>query len=117
MSDVMESGSARSTPIRAWSERTEANFNAKRIELGVADALKDIPGVTTLMLLAFGEQGIRSIEDLAGCATDDLYGWIEDEAGTVTRHEGILARFKVSRHECDEIILHARINAGWIGKV
>jgi len=110
----MELGTAASTPNRSWSERTEANFDAKRIELGVADALKDIPGITTLMLVAFGEQSIKSIEDLAGCTTDDLYGWVEDEAGTVTTHVGILARFRVSRHECDAIILHARIKAGWI---
>jgi len=24
-----------------------------------------------------------SMEDLAGCATDDLYGWIEDKSGSV----------------------------------
>jgi transcription termination/antitermination protein NusA len=37
------------------------NFDAKRKELGVEDSLKDVPGVTTQMLVAFGEQGIKSI--------------------------------------------------------
>jgi N utilization substance protein A len=94
---------------------TEAGFDAKRRELGVADELKSIPGVTTLMLVAFGMQGIKSIEDLAGCATDDLHGWIEEKSGNVTRHAGILDRFSVSRSECEAIILHARFKAGWLG--
>ena len=71
-----------------WSARAEANFEAKRIELGVADELKEVPHVTALMLVAFGERGIKSIEDLAGCATDDLYGWIEHSSAKIIRHEG-----------------------------
>jgi N utilization substance protein A len=63
------------------------------------------------MLVAFGQQGIKSI---AGCATDDLYGWTEDKAGDVTRHDGIPRRFEVSRSECEAMILHARVKAGWI---
>ena len=93
---------------------TESGFDAKRRELGVADELTTIPGVTTLMLVAFGMQGIKSIEDLAGCATDDLHGWIEEKSGNVTRHPGILDHFAITRSECDAIILQARIKAGWI---
>jgi transcription termination/antitermination protein NusA len=66
------------------------------------------------MLVAFGMQGIKSIDDLAGCATDNLHGWNEDQSGNVTRHSGILDRFAVSPSECDAIILHARVKAGWI---
>jgi hypothetical protein len=43
---------------RRLSERVEVNVDAKRKELGVEDALKDIPGVTTPMVVAFGEHGI-----------------------------------------------------------
>jgi N utilization substance protein A len=92
----------------------EALFDAQRRELGVADELKTVPAITTLMLVAFGRQGIRSIEDLAGCATDDLHGWTEDKFGKVIRHDGILEHFKVSRTECEAMILYARIKAGWI---
>jgi transcription termination/antitermination protein NusA len=101
-------------PNHRGSAHTEASFDAKRRELGVSDELKGIPGVTTLMLVPFGVQGIKSIDDLAACATDDLHGWIEDQSGNVTRHPGILDRFAVSRSECDAIILHARVKAGWI---
>ena len=113
MSDLLEEGSASDTPRRR-SALTEANFDAKRKELGVADELKEIPGVTTLMLVEFGEQGVKSIEDLASCATDDLYGWIEECPERVTKHNGILHRFAVSRNECDAMILYARTKAGWI---
>jgi hypothetical protein len=96
------------------SDRIELNFDAKRKELGVESGLKDIPGVTTRMLVAFGEHGIKSIEDLADCATDDLDGWSESKDGKTIRHKGILDRFKVSRKDCEAIIINARIKAGWI---
>ena len=79
------------------SDRIKANFDAKRKELSVEDGLKDIPGVTTRMLAAFGKHGIKSIEDLADCATDDLSGWSESKDGQTIRHKGILDRFRVSR--------------------
>ena len=96
------------------SQPSEVNFDAKRKELGVEDSLKDVPGVTTQMLVAFGEQGIKSIEDLADCAADDLDGWSESKDGNTIRHAGILDRFKMSREDCEAIIINARIKAGWI---
>jgi N utilization substance protein A len=47
----------------------------------VDDALKTVPGVTSKMLVKFGENDIKSVEDLAGCATDDLVGWTERKEG------------------------------------
>lgn len=111
MSDALETEAGPPGPHRHWT-----NLEARRIKLGVADELKDIPGVTTLMLVIFGEQGIKSIEDLAACATDDLCGWSEDKSGRITKYEGILERFRVSRNKCDAMILHARMKAGWIDK-
>jgi N utilization substance protein A len=112
LSDSLEP--APSCPNTRSAQEIEAGFEAKRRELGVADDLKGIPGLTSLMLVAFGEHGIKTIEDLAGCATDDLFGWIEERFGSVTAHEGVLHRFNVSRAECDAMILRARIKAGWI---
>lgn len=103
-----------SSEPRRSSEHIEANFDAKRKELGVEDGLKDIPGVTTQMLVALGEHGIKSIEDLADCATDDLDGWSESKDGQTIRHKGILDGFRVSRKDCEAIIINARIKAGWI---
>jgi hypothetical protein len=96
------------------SERIKTSSDSKRKELGVDDALKNIPGITTRMLVAFGEHGIKSIEDLADCATDDLNGWSESKDGKTIRHAGILDGFRVSRKKCEAIIIDARIKAGWI---
>jgi len=95
------------------SEKIDGNFDAKRKELSVEDGLRDIPGVTTLMLVALGERGIKSIEDLADCATDDLDGWSEFKDGKTVRHTGILDHFRVSRQDCEAMIINARTKAGW----
>ncbi len=94
--------------------RIDAEYDARRKELGVADELSDIPGVTPRMLVAFGENGIKTVEDLAGCATDDLSGWTERKDGEATRVAGILDGFELTREECEAMIMRARVNAGWI---
>ena len=95
------------------AEQFDANFDAELKELGVENELKDIPGVTTLMLFVLGEHGIRSIDDLADCATDDLDGWNEFKDGKTIRHAGILDRYRVSRQDCEAMIINARTKAGW----
>src|SRR5450432_4029714 len=52
--------------------RIEAEFDDQRKALGVSDDLKVIAGVTTPMLVKLGENGVKTVEDLAGCATDEL---------------------------------------------
>ena len=83
-------------------------------ELGVEDALKEVPGVTTKMLVALGENGVKTVEDLAGCATDDLAGWTERKDGEAKHEAGFLDGFELSREECEAIIMQARLKAGWI---
>ena len=65
------------TRAREYLARIEAERDARRVELGVSDDLAKIEGVTTAMMVALGEAGIKTIEDLADCATDDLVGWTE----------------------------------------
>ena len=60
------------TRAHDYLARIEAEQDARRKELGVADELKEIDGVTTAMLVKFGENDVKTVEDLAGCATDDL---------------------------------------------
>src|SRR5438105_4336798 len=102
------------TRARDYLDRIEEEFDAKRRELGVEDAVKEVPGVTTSMLVAFGENGIKSVEDLAGCATDDLVGWSERKDGESTKHAGVLDGFEVPGHEAEAIIMQARLNAVFI---
>ena len=103
-----------SQPRASSSHRTETTVDVKPMELGAEDSLRDIPGVTDQMLVAFGEHGVTSIEDLAACATDDLDGWSESKDGKSIRHAGILDRLGLSRADCEAIIINARIKAGWI---
>ncbi len=94
--------------------KQEAELDAKRKELGVEDALKQIPGVTTKMLVALGENGIKTVEDLAGCATDDLVGWTERNNGETKHEPGFLEGLNLSREEAEAIIMQARLKAGWV---
>jgi transcription termination/antitermination protein NusA len=99
---------------REYLEGQEAELDAKRKELGVEDALKEVPGITTAMLVQLGEEGIKTVEDLAGCATDDLAGWSERKNGEVTKHAGTLEGLELSREEIEALIMQARVMAGWI---
>jgi N utilization substance protein A len=99
---------------REYLARIEAELDAKRQELGVEDALKEVPGVTTRVLVALGENDIKTVEDLAGCATDELSGWSERKDGETVRHPGILDGFELSREEIEGVIMQARLKAGWI---
>jgi N utilization substance protein A len=94
--------------------KLEAELDAKRRELGVEDAVKDVPGVTLEMLVKFGENEIKTVEDLAGCATDDLVGWSERKDGETTKHAGILDGIEISREDAEAMIMQARVKAGWI---
>src|ERR1700691_3930691 len=100
---------------REYLEQLESELENKRKELGVDDALKTVPGVTSKMLVKFGENEIKTVEDLAGCATDDLVGWTErKEGGEPTKHPGILDANDISRDDAENMIMQARVIAGWI---
>jgi len=94
--------------------RKELGSRSRAAKLGLEDAFDDIPGILASMLVAFGKNGIKTIEDLAACATDDLVGWTEHSGDEITMHPGIFSDMVVSRKQCDAIILQARVRAGWI---
>jgi len=99
---------------REFLDKEEGELDAKRKELGVDDALKEVPGVTTRMLVDLGQDGIKSVEDLAGCVTDDLIGWSERKDGETVKHAGILHDFELTREDAEALIMQARIKAGWV---
>jgi N utilization substance protein A len=99
---------------REFLAAQEAELDVKRKELGVEDAMREVPGVTTAMMVKLGEEGIKTVEDLAGCATDDLAGWSERKDGETTKYPGMLDGFDLSRDECEAVIMQARVKAGWI---
>jgi transcription termination/antitermination protein NusA len=104
------------TRARDYLAKIEAELDAKRQELGVEDAVKDVPGVTTAMLVRFGENSIKTVEDLAGCATDDLAGWTERKDGETVREAGILDGLDLTREDAEAMIMQARVRAGWISE-
>jgi len=92
----------------------EAELDAKRKELGVADELTEIPGITMKMLVALGENGVKTVEDFAGCATDDLTGWTERKDGETKKEPGFFDGIDISREDAEALIMEARLKAGWI---
>ncbi|MHA1518323.1 MAG: transcription termination factor NusA [Alphaproteobacteria bacterium] len=102
------------TRAREHLEKLEAELDAKRKELGVADELLEVPGLNTAMLVVLGENDVKTIEDLADCATDDLAGWNERQEKETTHYNGFLEGFGLSRTQCEDLILAARVKAGWI---
>ncbi|WP_306117358.1 MULTISPECIES: transcription termination factor NusA [unclassified Roseitalea] len=101
---------------REYLDRIEAENDARRKELGVADEIRDVPGVTTAMMVALGEDGIKSLEDFAGCAVDDLVGWRERVDGETKHYEGVFTPFGTTRAEAEEMIVAARLAVGWISE-
>jgi N utilization substance protein A len=102
---------------REYLEQQEAERDAKRRELGVADELAEIPGINTAMMVALGENGIKTVEDFADCATDELVGWTErkkEKDAEPVKHKGILDGFELSRTDVENMIMAARVHAGWI---
>jgi transcription termination/antitermination protein NusA len=99
-----------------YLDRQESELDAKRKELGVEDELTEVPGITARMLVKLGEGGVKTVEDLADCATDDLSGWTERKDGETKKHPGILDGLEVSREEAEALIMQARVKAGWISE-
>jgi transcription termination/antitermination protein NusA len=102
------------TRARDYLAQAEAELDAKRKELGVEDAVREVPGVTTAIMVKLGENGVKTVEDLAGCATDDLAGYTERQNGETKHEAGFLEGFALSREECEAMIMQARLKAGWV---
>jgi len=99
---------------RDYLDQKIAEADAKRRELGVADELFEIEGLTAPMLVKMGENDVKSLEDFAGCATDDLIGWYETVDGERKRMPGILDDFEIDAEQANAMIMAARLKAGWI---
>lgn len=85
-------------------EAKQRESEEKRKALGVSDDLTEIVGLTSQMMVALGEEEIKSLEDFAGLATDEL----------ISPEDGLLRDFELSEEEANEMILKARRMAGWI---
>lgn len=95
-------------------EQAERDRDQKRTELGVQDELYEINGLNAAMLVALGEDEVKTIEDFAGYTPDDLVGWKERQNGEVKFFDGIFKDFPISREEAEDMIMSARVKVGWI---
>ena len=95
-------------------ERREQAAREERTNLGVEDALADIPHLTEAMLVTLGKAGIKTLDDLADLATDEL---VQKKRIDQRRRKtdsnsddkgGILAAYGLSDEQGNEIIMAAR---------
>src|SRR5688572_17707799 len=97
-------------------ERREAASREERRKLGVEDALAELPYLTEQMLVTLGKAGIRTLDDLADLATDELIQKKRPEprrrAETAPKRTedkaGILADYGLTEEQGNEIIMAAR---------
>ncbi|TWG65995.1 MULTISPECIES: transcription termination factor NusA [unclassified Aminobacter] len=104
------------TRAREYLDRIEAEHDAKRRELGVEDELRELPGITTAMLVAIGKDGVKTLEDFAGYAIDDLVGWKERKDGETKFYSGVLSEFGVTRADAEQMVVAARLKMGWLSE-
>jgi N utilization substance protein A len=102
-------------------ERREEASREQRRALGVEDALAEIPHLTEAMLVTLGKAGIKTLDDLADLATDELIAKKRQEQRRrdtsapprrdSNRQEdkgGVLGEYGLSEEQGNEIIMAAR---------
>ena len=100
---------------REYLEKLTAELVARRRELGVTDEVAEMEGVTPQMAVKFGENDVKTIDDLAGLVPDDLVGWKEPGPdGKPKFVAGLLDKNDMSREDAELFILKARVVAGWV---
>jgi transcription termination/antitermination protein NusA len=78
----------------AFLDEQESQANERRLELGVEDVVAELTGCTAAQLVKLGENGVKTLDDLADLAGDEL---VE-----------ILGKDGPSEEEANEIIMAAR---------
>jgi len=76
----------------------EAEYAERRRELGVTDDLAELAGLSGAMLVTLGEAGIKTRDDLADLAGDEL----------IDPEDGVLREFGLSSEEANDLIMEAR---------
>ncbi|WOR14784.1 transcription termination factor NusA [Hyphomonas sp. FCG-A18] len=100
---------------REYLEKLAEELNAKRLELGVEDAVMDLDGMTPAFAVKLGENDIKSVDDVAGLVPDDITGWRENGPdGKPVWQDGILKKGEMRKDDAQLFIMKARVLAGWI---
>jgi N utilization substance protein A len=88
---------------RDFLEAETSRLAEERRALGIEDALANVDGLNDAMLIALGERGVKTLEDFADLAGDEL----------TDSEEGYLRGFGLSMDAANDLIMTARIAAGW----
>jgi N utilization substance protein A len=87
---------------RHYLEQRDAEFNKRRVELGVEDDLAGVEGVTPSIMVVLGENGIKSRDDLADLAADELQELFKTDVPTDDAANGIIMAARAHWFEDDE---------------
>ncbi len=85
---------------RNWLEQQNSVMTERRQALGVADEIADIASLTPVMLVKLGENGVKTLDDLADLAGDEL--------------RDIVGKDALSLKDANDIIMAAR--AHWFAE-
>ncbi len=89
--------------------KKDAEEISKKIkELGVAEDLISLKGLTQGMLVTLGEQKILNLKDFADLASDELIGGYDIVRGEKVKIKGYLEDFALTKKEADDLIMSAR---------
>ncbi|KCZ46268.1 transcription termination factor NusA [Hyphomonas pacifica] len=100
---------------REYLDRVAAENDAKRKELGVEDAVMELEGMTPSFAVRLGEEGVQTLDDVAGLVPDDITGWREPGPdGKPVWVEGILKKGEMRKDDAQMFVMKARVAAGWI---
>lgn len=102
------------TRAREYLDKIAAEQDAARIEAGVEDGVLEIEGVTLPMAVIFGQNDIKTVEDVAGLVPDDLNGYTEYKDGERIHEDGMIEHMGLTNEEATNLIMQARVQAGWI---
>lgn len=100
---------------REFLDRLAAENDAKRRELGVADEVMELDSMTPSFAVKLGQEGVKTVEDVAGLVPDDITGFREPGPdGKPVWVEGILKKGEMRKDDAQMFIMKARVIAGWI---
>ncbi|MEE8532422.1 MAG: transcription termination factor NusA [Alphaproteobacteria bacterium] len=85
---------------RVHLDERDRELSKRRTELGVTDELAETSGLSPMLLVMLGEQGIKKLDDLADLASDELLEMVPENA--------------LTEEDADDIIMAAR--AHWFGE-
>lgn len=100
---------------REFLDRLAAENDAKRRELGVEDEVMELDSMTPSFAVKLGQEGVKTVEDVAGLVPDDITGFREPGPdGKPVWVEGILKKGEMRKDDAQMFIMKARVIAGWI---